>query len=145
MLDGQAAASMPAHQWRKRVGLLPAEPAWWSERVGDHFEPGGMESFPSLGLPVEAMEWTVSRCSTGERQRLALLRLLQNTPDVLLLDEATAALDAQSVTQVEALIEQYQQQHSAIVIWVSHDVQQRQRMATQHYEIAANRLEEVEV
>jgi ABC-type iron transport system FetAB ATPase subunit len=142
-LDGQSALSMPGHQWRRRVGLLPAEPFWWAERVGEHFAAVAAAPLETLGLPPDAMEWSVSRCSTGERQRLALARLLQNRPEVLLLDEPTAALDPQSVERVEALLQRYREEQNAVVIWVSHDPAQRLRMAQRHYRIEHGKLTEV--
>ncbi len=145
LLNGRSAMSMAGHLWRRRVGLLPAEPFWWSERVGDHFSGDELQYLESLGLTEEAMEWEVSRCSTGERQRLALLRLLQNRPEVLLLDEPTAALDPQSVEAVEALIANYRRQQQAVVIWVSHDPQQRQRVAQHHFCIEGRGIKEVEL
>ncbi|MCW8918398.1 MAG: ATP-binding cassette domain-containing protein [Gammaproteobacteria bacterium] len=144
-LDGQSALSMTGHQWRQRVGLLPAEPFWWAEQVGEHFTAPGAAPLAELGLPPEAMEWSVSRCSTGERQRLALARLLQNRPEVLLLDEPTAALDPQSVERVEVVVEHYRQERNAVVIWVSHDPAQRRRVATRHYCIEHGKLTEVTV
>lgn len=145
MLDGVSAHSMAGHLWRRRVGLLPAEPMWWSERVGDHFEGEVTPMIEELGLPAEAVDWTVSRCSTGERQRLALVRLLQNGPDVLMLDEATAALDQESVGKVEAMVQRYCEQRQAVVVWVSHDPQQRGRVAQRHYVIAGQGMEEIAV
>jgi ABC-type iron transport system FetAB ATPase subunit len=142
LLDGESALAMTGHAWRRRVGLLPAEPFWWSERVGEHFGEGQDALLEALGLGSETLEWSVSRCSTGERQRLALARLLQNQPEVLLLDEPTAALDPQSVDRVEALLEAYRQEHHAVVIWVSHDAVQRQRVAQRHYCIAGQDIEE---
>jgi ABC-type iron transport system FetAB ATPase subunit len=143
-LDGQSVLSMSGHQWRQRVGLLPAEPFWWADRVGDHFAAADVVPLAALGLPPQSLEWTVSRCSTGERQRLAVARLLQNRPEVLLLDEPTAALDAQSVERVEALLEQYRREHQAVVIWVSHDPAQRRRVAQRHYAIQGSGLVEIE-
>ena len=142
-LDGVSADAMAGHLWRRRVGLLPAEPFWWSERVGDHFTLSDTEELEALGLNTEAMAWTVSRCSTGERQRLALARLLQNRPEVLLLDEPTAALDPQSVARVEQLLAHSRHARNAAVIWVSHDPQQRRRVATRHFTLEANSIREV--
>ncbi|MEN8169415.1 MAG: ATP-binding cassette domain-containing protein [Pseudomonadota bacterium] len=144
LLGGVSALSMPGHLWRRRVGLLPAEPFWWAERVGDHFEDGEGELLEALGLNLDALEWTVSRCSTGERQRLALARLLQNRPEVLLLDEPTAALDPQSAERVETLLQRYRRDNNAVEIWVSHDPAQRQRVAHRHYRIEGGELSEVE-
>lgn len=129
-LGSVTAPSVPAPKWRCQVGLLPAESAWWAERVGDHF-PRGMDSAwrEALGLPPEVPEWSVARLSTGERQRLALLRLLSNRPAALLLDEPTASLDAENTRAVEKLIADYRREHGAPVIWVSHDPEQTSRVA----------------
>lgn len=144
-LDGNSALAMTGHLWRRRVGLLPAESFWWAERVGDHFKGEVNNLLESLGLPLGAMEWTVSRCSTGERQRLALARLLQNQPEVLLLDEPTAALDPQSARQVEELLTRYREEKNAAVIWVSHDPEQCRRVAQHHFCIEGGEVREVSV
>ncbi len=142
-LDGEPAEAMAGHEWRRRIGLLPAEPYWWAESAGEHFARRDEAQLDALGLPAEAFEWTLSRCSTGERQRLALARLLQNRPQVLLLDEPTAALDPQSAERVEALLLEYRRRYNAVVIWVSHDPAQRERVAQRHFRIVGNGIEEV--
>lgn len=142
-LDGVACARMAAHLWRQQVGLLPAESAWWAERVGEHFsELPDAELLAALALDPSAMGWEVARCSTGEKQRLALLRLLVQQPRVLLLDEPTAALDAKNIAAVEMMVKTYRQQYAAVVIWVGHDPQQLQRVADRHCVIESGRIEE---
>jgi len=144
-LDGTASESIPAHDWRRRVALLPAESAWWHDEVGPHFpsrpEPGRLES---LGFSEEVLGWRVDRLSSGEKQRLAVLRLLAVEPRVLLLDEPTANLDQDNIDGVEALIEDYRRDRGAAAIWVSHDPRQLERVAGRRVRIAAGRFTEVE-
>lgn len=67
--------------------------------------------------------------SGGEAQVLSLIRTLQSDPDVLLLDEPTAALDPASSGEVEALVRNWFDSGNAhAYIWVSHDHEQAQRM-----------------
>jgi ABC-type iron transport system FetAB ATPase subunit len=144
LLEGRPCLGYSPCQWRHSVGLLPAESAWWGIGVGEHFahEPRA-EALAALGFRPEVMGWEVGRCSTGERQRLALLRLLDNRPQVLLLDEPTASLDPSNVAAAEALITGYLQAEGAAAIWVSHDPQQARRVAQRHYNIEAGRVAEV--
>jgi ABC-type iron transport system FetAB ATPase subunit len=141
---GVACSATPPTQWRKQVGLLPAESFWWHELVGDHFTQKDDEKLQRLGFDKTVYDWSVRRCSTGERQRLALLRLLDLKPKVLLLDEPTASLDEENVEAVEALVKDFQSAGGAI-IWVSHDTAQIKRIADRHYMIKGNQLQEVAV
>ena len=129
-LNATPCATLPAPEWRQRVGLLPAEAFWWYDRVGDHFptalDPGLLDR---LGFGPEVLDWQVARLSTGERQRLALARLLAHQPQALLLDEATANLDPPNRDRVEALIQHPPRARAAPVLWVSHDPDQRHRLA----------------
>jgi len=142
LLDGAACRTMYAHDWRSRVGLLPAESQWWGERIGDHFSSPDEAVLGQLGFGPEVMSWEVARCSTGERQRLALARLLQNRIKVLLLDEPTASLDAENVSRVEAVVKQLRQELGVAVLWVSHDPTQAERVATRRLRIANGQLQE---
>lgn len=128
-LDGTRRSALPAPEWRRRVALLPAEAHWWADRVGDHLPAGVEPLLADLGFGPETLGWAVSRLSTGERQRLALARVLANRPEALLLDEATANLDPPNRERVEALVEAYRAEHAAAVLWVSHDPEQRGRLS----------------
>ena len=141
MLNGSRQSATPAPQWRKQVGLLPAESHWWSERVGDHFANPVDELLKKLDLPLECLEWSIQRISSGERQRLALARLLNNRPKALLLDEPTANLDRENTRRVEQLIREYRDGTEAPVLWVSHDQEQRRRIADHGWLIRDGRLE----
>ncbi len=143
LLDGVACHTMHAHDWRSGVGLLPAESQWWGESIGAHFQQPDEALLKQLGFGCEVMDWEVARCSTGERQRLALARLLQNRIKVLLLDEPTASLDAENVSRVEAVVKQLRQERAIAVLWVSHDPAQAERVATRRMRIESGRLQEV--
>jgi len=80
--------------------------------------------------------------SGGERQLVALLRVIQLDPAVLLLDEPTAAMDAKSASVVENWITGCVSDSSKqrAVIWVSHDDQQISRVTTRVLRISQGRL-----
>ena len=60
---------------------------------------------------------TISRLSGGEKRRLYLLKILMESPNVLVLDEPTNDLDIQTLTILEDYLDHFQ----GIVIVVSHD------------------------
>ncbi|UCV04197.1 ATP-binding cassette domain-containing protein [Dechloromonas denitrificans] len=143
-LNGVACSTHPAAEWRSAVSLVMAESQWWAERIGEHF-PDGLNPgwLAQLGLPRQALDWDVARCSTGERQRLALLRSLMRGPAVLLLDEPTGNLDEESTRRVEALLDDYRLANQAALLWVSHDDRQVERVAQRSYVLNEGKLAEV--
>lgn len=142
-LDGRAREAFSAPEWRQAVALVPAESGWWEDHVGAHFAglPDPTPGLVALGLDA-ALGWEVARLSTGERQRLAILRALQTGPRLLLLDEPTAALDARSALEVEALLCERTQAGLAVLL-VTHDPAQAARLATRQYRMDAGKLEAV--
>ncbi len=144
-LDGRRCSQLRAPDWRRSVALVAAESHWWGERVGEHFE-GDINArwLRQLGLPDAAIDWQLSRCSTGERQRLALLRTLMQNPAALLLDEPTGNLDQETTYRVEELLAEYRRQRGAAVLWVSHDSGQIERVAQRCFILRDGRLAEEE-
>jgi len=142
-LDSKKCSETNPVLWRKMLGFLPAESAWWMDKVGEHFSESKASYTTQLNLPGDCLNWDVARCSTGEKQRLALARLLSHQPKVLLLDEPTASLDADSVLLVESVIKNYMEEFNASVIWVSHDQAQITRIADRVFKIENNQFNEV--
>ncbi|MEO5703131.1 MAG: ATP-binding cassette domain-containing protein [Gammaproteobacteria bacterium] len=139
-LDDIERNTISGSAWRRQVGLLPAESQWWRDTVGEHFEHTDHDLLDRLGFDNEVMTWQVSRLSSGERQRLALVRMLSLHPRVLLLDEPTASLDPDNVQRVEEVIKHYRNHQPAAVLWVSHDPQQIARVANRSLYINKGQL-----
>ncbi|WP_431023733.1 ABC transporter ATP-binding protein [Halomonas sp. H5] len=150
-LGDTARSSLPAHQWRARVMLVPAESHWWAERVGEHLAVAPSEAdLAALGFDAGVLAWEVARLSSGEKQRLALLRavaVLDERPAeaaALLLDEPTANLDEATTRAVEAWMSERLGERGWPTIWVAHDPGQVARVAGRHWHIEGNRLVEKE-
>jgi peptide/nickel transport system ATP-binding protein len=80
------------------------------------------EVLDEVGLPAAAADRYPSAFSTGERQRIAIARALAPEPDLLLLDEPVAALDASVQGRVLYLIDRLRHDHGLTVVLVSHDL-----------------------
>lgn len=141
-LEGRHYLSFHPCEWRRQVGFLPTESHWWRKDPLAHFDtPPNGDTLKRLKLEPSVLKRPIAQLSTGERQRLALLRLLQNTPRVLLLDEPTGSLDADSAARVEAEVRRYLKENNAAAIWVSHDEAQAKRLASRHYAMSGGKLE----
>ena len=66
----------------------------------------------------------IGTLSGGQRQALTLLMATWRRPDLLLLDEHTAALDPKSADQIVRLTEQIVSQHRLTTMMVTHSMQQ---------------------
>jgi ABC-type iron transport system FetAB ATPase subunit len=142
-LNGRERETWSAPQWRSQVIYQTAEPAWWEPSVASHFPPHMLDEVrrmqPLLGLPDATLDADVERLSTGERQRLALLRSLARKPEVLLLDEPTASLDVASTMAMESLLQRYLD-NGLSVLWATHSREQAHRVAQRHCELVDRQL-----
>ncbi len=129
-LDGIERERFSAPEWRRQVGYLAADAGWWAATVGEHMADtdAARALLPRLHLPDDALAWAVSRLSTGERKRLALVRLLIQAPDFLLLDEPASGLDPEAAGAVDTLVQAHQAAGAGILL-VTHDVHQRDHLA----------------
>lgn len=145
LLDGVARATWRAPHWRSMVVYQPAEPAWWDNTAEAHFLPAQRERaqalLPALHLKPAVWQGDLARLSTGERQRLALVRSLAMQPKVLLLDEPAAALDPESTLALEAVLRAHQEDGMAIVL-VTHSAEQAGRMAQRQVRMVNGQLEQ---
>jgi tungstate transport system ATP-binding protein len=114
LLRRSAAANI---EYALRVRRVPARRR--KERVAAMLEATGLVDLAGRRARV---------LSSGEQQRLALARAWALEPQVLFLDEPTAALDPSATRTVEALIEDIAASGTKIVM-TTHDLGQARRMA----------------
>lgn len=144
-LAGQDRGDVAPPDWRRQVAYVPAETAWWAPEVAEHLPVGWQQGqtlawLERVALPEEALGWEIERLSSGERQRLGLLRALLNRPRVLLLDEPTANLDLENTRRIERAVRSYLAEADAGALWVSHDTLQRSRLGGRILELRDGRL-----
>ena len=90
-----------------------------------------------IGHLLERMPATLSG---GERQRVAIARALATSPEVLLMDEPLAALDAQRKAEVLPYLEQLQRQLQIPIVYVSHSMDEVARLAQHMVLLNAGRV-----
>ncbi len=152
-LDGGERRENPATAWRQQVRYCSAEPAWWTPTPRGSFPAGSFESkdttvqssrgrgsrldrlMRSLDLNPGLLDQGISTLSTGERQRLALVRALCDEPKAILLDEPTGSLDPVNAGLVEELI-RFLLLSGRNIILVSHDPRQIERLAHTRLQLA---------
>lgn len=103
-----------------------------------------IEQLAYLKRTADFLQQEASHLSGGERQLVNTLRLLQLNPQVLLLDEPTAALDADtSAKLVHLLISWLQSKPQRALLWITHDTQDIMPLADKHWHMQAGVLTEI--
>lgn len=148
-LDTTPCLSMSPQDWRRNVALVPAESFWWYDLVGPHFgvaipdSPYFCHLTERLGFSLDVLKWQIGRLSTGERQRLSLIRTLITKPKVLLLDEPTSGLDKRMATEVEDIVAECCADDTSSCLWVSHDLEQLARISDRCFQLTRETLVEM--
>lgn len=136
--DGIPLDEWPVQDLRRQVAYLQQEPVTIEGTVRDNLllpfalstvrrsherVPGDddlLRHLKHFHLQSVALEDVASKLSTGQRQRLALIRLLLMQPSALLVDEPVSALDEESRRIVMQAINAANREQGTTVIYVSH-------------------------
>jgi ATP-binding cassette subfamily C protein len=119
--------------WRDRIGYVPQEPFLFHDTVRANLQwarPEASEDELRQALAAAAADFAERlprgldtvvgdrgvRLSGGERQRVALARALLRQPAVLILDEATSSLDAESERRVQEALDRLRGRLTVVVI-----------------------------
>jgi len=135
LLEGVDTRTLPPQVLRRRIGLMMQRAWLFPGTVRQNIAYGPAQQNQQLradeidawlndvGLPGYG-DRDAQTLSGGEAQRVALLRALANQPEILLLDEPTAALDEANRRSVEELIARLIQQRRLTCLWVTHSLEQ---------------------
>ncbi|MEU4811561.1 ATP-binding cassette domain-containing protein [Nocardia fluminea] len=97
-------------------------------RRGKPQREAGLRALNEVHLDGKAGQWPAT-LSGGEAQRAALARALVREPELLLLDEPFAALDALTRLRMQDLVGDLVARHRPAVLMVTHDVDEAIRLA----------------
>ena len=140
-------------QLRKNISLIFQEPYLFPGTVGSNMEYCKSDCtedeiknhLEQVGLNSKFSGKDVSELSVGEKQRVAIARSLLLKPEVMLLDEPTAALDPTSSQTIEQLIFLLIKEFCLTAIMITHNPEQAKRMGGQTLLMVAGRLIETGV
>jgi cobalt/nickel transport system ATP-binding protein len=135
-IDGLPVERKNFHKIRARVGMVfqDSDDQLFNSTVRQEVAYGLASRKLSEAERDDAVEWALSvagisgygkrsphNLSGGEKKRVALASVLAMKPDVLVLDEPTAALDPHGVTSIIRLLNEINQELGITLIFASHD------------------------
>jgi ABC-type methionine transport system ATPase subunit len=138
---GRLLADHPVRELRRRVGMVFQTPVMFEGTVAANLRAAqeisraaaGSAQLHELlmlaGLDGAVLERRAAELSVGQQQRVCVARALAADPETLLLDEPTAALDAQSATQLLDTLRNLCNGPGLTVVMVTHRQAEARRIA----------------
>jgi len=134
LIDGVDVRDIKLSCLRKRIGIVPQDPILFTGTIAENIKYGRTDATPSqvmraakaaelhdfiLTLPAKYEtiigEKGVS-LSGGQKQRLAMAMALLTDPDILILDDSTSALDAETEAKIWGTLERVLRGRTSFVI-----------------------------
>ncbi len=134
LIDGRDIRTLNLQHYRRHIGLVPQEPFLFSGTVKDNIRYGKPEATDAQVLEaarhISHGDWIAdlpngldtdvgergANLSMGQRQLVALARVLLKAPSIFVLDEATASVDPFTEAQIQEGLETLMRDRTAIVI-----------------------------
>ena len=134
LIDGQNIKSLDQHSVQSAMGVVPQDTVMFNESIYYNIAYGKqgaseaqVKAAAKLAFIDEFIEKLPDQYDTlvgerglklsgGEKQRLAIARVLLKNPPILIFDEATSALDSYSEKMVQKALNSLSQQHTTLVI-----------------------------
>ena len=133
-IDGNDVRDLTLDSLRRAVGVVSQDPHLFHESIGDNLQYADPQApieqiieatqaariHDTIAALPDGYDTIVGergyRLSGGEKQRLAIARLLLKDPAVMILDEATSHLDNDNEAQIQAALEHALEGRTALVI-----------------------------
>lgn len=134
LIDGQNIKNLDQHSVQSAMGVVPQDTVMFNESIYYNIAYGKqgaseaqVKAAAKLAFIDEFIEQLPDQYNTlvgerglklsgGEKQRLAIARVLLKNPPILIFDEATSALDSYSEKMVQKALNSLSQQHTTLVI-----------------------------
>ena len=81
-----------------------------------------VEILTRLGLEKRSIYQPMEEMSRGMQQKVAIARALLSRPRILLLDEPTTGLDPRSKREVQAVVQELNQEYGTTILLTTHDM-----------------------